>query len=379
MNPFMAFCLYVAARVFVQYLKSTPEDQEVRQSLEFLLAAMRAIQRKNPLTESFLVQLNMDIEGSGLDIFLHNPDYSSQYMDGKVSRPSRFTVTLHIMLQRHDLLLTRFQDANHTPADSGTGKSHCSPGMFLSEKSAEGSSPGESLAPHDTRLPKDDLRKESPTLRTEDPRQKTYAYRNADVITRMRSVPPPFFPENPENGHPYVPESDVRNKPDAHTQRFDQIFPSDDWNQGNMATMTSLNAFTDNDKVNAISPSNRHLDTEMADQSSNSRGPTPQSNSSYNPSSSNTSYSPSQGQDDDHNASGSGGGSSFMGFAPPSHDTIFTGAGVKHASQQEDAFKVPAGWDMRTGMTPGSMTDMTADGGWDKLMDSIGWETGKTG
>lgn len=89
MNPFMAFCLYVAARVFVQYLKKMPDDQEVRQSLEFLLAAMRAIQRKNPLSESFLVQLNMDIEGSGLNIPVDNPDYSPQYVSGKVSSFSR--------------------------------------------------------------------------------------------------------------------------------------------------------------------------------------------------------------------------------------------------------------------------------------------------
>lgn len=320
MNPFMAFCLYVAARVFVQYLKTTPDDQEVRQSLEFLLAAMRAIQRKNPLTESFLVQLNVDIEGSGLDVVLHNPDYSSQYMDGR--------------------------DASHLPADSGTNKNRCSPIILLSETSEEGSSPGESRAPHDTRFPKDDLRKESPTLRTDDPRQKTYAYRNIDVNSRLRSAPPPFFPENGQS-HPYLPEDDVRNEPDAHTQRFDQTFSSDDWNQGNIAPMTSINAFADNDKVNAINSSIRHLDTEMADQSPNSRGPTPQSNNSYNLSSSNTSYSPSQGHD--------------------------------------DAFKVPADWDMRTGMTPGSgmtpgtLTDMTADGGWEKIMDSIGWETGKTG
>lgn len=98
MNPFMAFCLYVAARVFVQYLKKMPNDHEVRQSLEFLLAAMHAIQRKNPLSESFLVQLNMDIEGSGLDTFLHNPDYSSQYMSQMVSSLCRFTTIRHVML-----------------------------------------------------------------------------------------------------------------------------------------------------------------------------------------------------------------------------------------------------------------------------------------
>ena len=84
MNPFMAFSLYVAARVFVQFLKKSPNDQEVKASLEFLLTAMSALKRKNPLTESFMVQLKLDIEGSGLDIILHNPDYTSLVQNNKV-------------------------------------------------------------------------------------------------------------------------------------------------------------------------------------------------------------------------------------------------------------------------------------------------------
>ena len=101
MNPFMAFCLYVAARVFVQYLKKMPTDQEVRQSLDFLLAAMQAIQMKNPLTESFLVQLNMDIEGSGLSTSSHNPD--SRHMEEMVSNLCRFNTTHQITLQHMSL------------------------------------------------------------------------------------------------------------------------------------------------------------------------------------------------------------------------------------------------------------------------------------
>ena len=81
MNPFMAFSLYVAARVFVQYLKNTPSDTEVKSSLEFLLTAMSALRKKNPLSESFMIQLNLDIEGCGLDILLHNPDFSSIVKD----------------------------------------------------------------------------------------------------------------------------------------------------------------------------------------------------------------------------------------------------------------------------------------------------------
>ncbi|KAI0508508.1 fungal-specific transcription factor domain-containing protein [Xylaria bambusicola] len=68
MNPFVSFCLYVAARVFVQYLKSRPDDCQTADSLRFLLAAMNALKKKNPLTESFLVQLDVDLEALGMRI-----------------------------------------------------------------------------------------------------------------------------------------------------------------------------------------------------------------------------------------------------------------------------------------------------------------------
>ena len=73
MNPFIAFCLYVAARVFVQYLKSHKSDVAVMASLQFLLSAMQALKAKNPLTESFLVQLDVDLEGSGLRLSASMP------------------------------------------------------------------------------------------------------------------------------------------------------------------------------------------------------------------------------------------------------------------------------------------------------------------
>ncbi|KAI1811150.1 fungal-specific transcription factor [Poronia punctata] len=68
MNPFISFCLYVSARVFVQYLKSCPDDSQSVDSLRFLLNAMNALKKKNPLTESFLVQLDVDLEALGLRI-----------------------------------------------------------------------------------------------------------------------------------------------------------------------------------------------------------------------------------------------------------------------------------------------------------------------
>ncbi|KAL7276349.1 hypothetical protein RUND412_000652 [Rhizina undulata] len=74
MNPFISFCLYVAARVFVQYLKSRPTDEQVRASLQFLLTAMGHLKKKNPLTESFLVQLDVDLTGC-LDTPVNNSKF----------------------------------------------------------------------------------------------------------------------------------------------------------------------------------------------------------------------------------------------------------------------------------------------------------------
>ncbi|KAJ5086633.1 hypothetical protein NUU61_007940 [Penicillium alfredii] len=64
LNPFMSFCLYIAARVFVQYLKSRPDDSTVQSSLQFVVSALNSMKTKNPLTESFLVQLEVDLEGT---------------------------------------------------------------------------------------------------------------------------------------------------------------------------------------------------------------------------------------------------------------------------------------------------------------------------
>jgi len=87
MNPFISFCLYVAARVFVQYLKSRPKDQQMTSSLQFLLQAMHVLKRKNLLTESFLVQLDLDLDGAGIETLQRGPDY---YSGNVVVGPLRF-------------------------------------------------------------------------------------------------------------------------------------------------------------------------------------------------------------------------------------------------------------------------------------------------
>ena len=370
MNPFIAFCLYVAARVFVGYLKKRPDDQEAGQSLEFLLAAMHAIQKKNPLAQSFLVQLNADIAGNGLVNYLQNPDFSPRWVQGLVSNVQvvfrGFPITLH---KFHRLSLTQFKDPKPAPKDPNKAPGRCSPIFQISETSEDSQSPKEPRAP----LPGDhiflrqDPRNETPLSRTENRAQQTYAFRNADVIPR-------------------VPQNDSQNKPDANPRQYNKVFSKNDWNQGNIATMVGLNTFTDMDNMTAINVTNQHLDAEMTDRSS-SRVPTPLSNSSNYQSSSNTSYSPSQVHDDDQTADG---GINYMtGSAPPTRSTTFTGEGVKHAmnhsaQQQEDPFKIPASWEAGTGMTgtgltPGSLSGMTPDVGWEKIMDSMGWETGRTG
>lgn len=68
MHPFISFCLYVAARVFIQYLKSRPDDAQTADSLRFLLSAMDALKQRNPLTESFLAQLDVDFEALAVRI-----------------------------------------------------------------------------------------------------------------------------------------------------------------------------------------------------------------------------------------------------------------------------------------------------------------------
>lgn len=85
MNPFLAFCLYVAARVFIRFLKKGPSNEQILASLQFLLDAMNALKKANPLTESFLIQLSLDVQGNGLAITLHGENFSAQQKAGMVS------------------------------------------------------------------------------------------------------------------------------------------------------------------------------------------------------------------------------------------------------------------------------------------------------
>lgn len=69
MNPFMCFSIYVACRVFIQYLKTVPNDGQARSSLRFLLTAMQTLDGISPLSNSFLAQLEVELEGGNLTGF----------------------------------------------------------------------------------------------------------------------------------------------------------------------------------------------------------------------------------------------------------------------------------------------------------------------
>lgn len=105
MNPFISFCLYVAARVFVQFLKTRPDQSTTVDSLRFLLTAMGALKRKNPLTESFLVQLDVDLEA-----------LADRIPGLKIAFPSSSDSVGLLPLQLQALL-----PPCYSPADSGGG------------------------------------------------------------------------------------------------------------------------------------------------------------------------------------------------------------------------------------------------------------------
>ncbi|KAK9487961.1 hypothetical protein V1527DRAFT_458974 [Lipomyces starkeyi] len=62
-NAFMSFCVYIAARCFVQALRTSPEglDPATRARLDFLLTALDNMKEDVPIAQSFLLQLEVDM------------------------------------------------------------------------------------------------------------------------------------------------------------------------------------------------------------------------------------------------------------------------------------------------------------------------------
>jgi hypothetical protein len=66
MNSWMGFCLYVAAGVFIQDLRSEQKSLQSMTNLEFLVSAMKALGKTHSITQHFTAQVEIDIENSGI-------------------------------------------------------------------------------------------------------------------------------------------------------------------------------------------------------------------------------------------------------------------------------------------------------------------------
>ena len=266
---------------------------------------------------------------------------------------------------------------NFDPMNQG-----CSPLINLSESSPETTTSTEPpLFVHGRWANKDNqstarietvpfLTKESPSTRVESPPQQQFAFRNIDQSTRNGSRNA-YFPENVT-------------QPSSLTN----IYASDNWTP-NFATNEPIGL---NPVINGNMNMN-NFDTEMSDQAnhSTSTGLTPGSSGSYNHSSvSNPSFTPpgedqatSQSQATSSMPTMSSTYTSYSSvYTPPADNMYQTGSGLGSANvrspvnnEQSDPFKMPAGWDIPgPGATPGGLSGMTPEGGWEKMMESWGRE-----
>lgn len=67
LHPFVAFCLYIAARVLIHTYVKRRDAVDVREKFEFLLGAMQTHMEKTPITASFLMQLQLELEAAGIE------------------------------------------------------------------------------------------------------------------------------------------------------------------------------------------------------------------------------------------------------------------------------------------------------------------------
>ena len=131
MNPFISFCLYVAARIYTHAYKKRPNDESVRSNLDFLLITMQAHRKKNPITESFLVQLMVELDAAGLDHHLYQRDPTIRkpidelFKEGEkcppvFQSPSKTQPTFHELRQRESLSPVTSNLSNAASHSSGS-------------------------------------------------------------------------------------------------------------------------------------------------------------------------------------------------------------------------------------------------------------------
>lgn len=322
MNPFIAFCLYVAARVFVQYLKSRPGDATVKSSLQFLLSAMQALKGKNPLTESFLVQLDVDLEGSGIESLSSATKASlavKRAMGGDMSNIDALRCS-HL----------------HDPRQSQT------PGAPIL---GEGSSPQPLQSVNGT------------------PMDLSQLYSSTQYTASMPS----------------------RSKDGARTHSLQGLIPTSDYGEGMVNTTNDMDTSPDaSDRQN--STSDHPTPSTNSNKGSSHTSFTPPNHDQEQHATANTgtpypnhnNITPGMSPSTAANTFFQQNAASFSQFFPTAPDTPKDPAGV------ENPFGMPASWDYNnaqtggTGMTPtatGGGTGMSPlnDGQWSQMLEGMGW------
>ncbi|KAF2472004.1 uncharacterized protein BDR25DRAFT_342046 [Lindgomyces ingoldianus] len=333
MNPFISFCVYVAARVFVQYLKTRPKDQQMNSSLQFLLQAMQALRRKNPLTESFLVQLDLDLESAGVLGLQQKPLLHSQ----RSRVPGSIPVNTDSVSCSPIFEIRESQSAN-APMNQFTGASATVQNNGASAPYND-NSPGPPF--HDSNIP-----------------------------LNMKPQPTPFVPSQ---GGPQMdlPSRDRPSNPDRFAPN---------------GIALSSNGFNVDDGI--------EMDT-SPDANADQPSPSTTTSQSRGGSTSHTSYSPGQ-QDDNQNipyrASPSGlknqiplphsTGANNSAFFPASED-MFSASLFSHTVNPlsndpiSNGFMVGNEWGMPAGMGTGTGMTPISEGGWNQMLESInlGWDS----
>ncbi|KAL8854561.1 MAG: hypothetical protein Q9221_000596 [Calogaya cf. arnoldii] len=333
-NPFMAFCLYVASRVFIHVLKKNPNETEIRSSLEFLLLAMQQFRKVNPLSESFLIQLGLDSQGTGIDFLLQNPWHSTS--QSWSSMPTQAKLEVIVSFPQYGTIWAEY--------------------VLTHTKSVYESSVGCSRFP-------ESLRKSN---------------------NYMHPMYPSLEHARPSSGSPMGTANDPQSLPIRTTQYSMHNFewrkslprPSPNPEFGNFhgptpAFLSGQEPSTNGPNGKAMGASDQRTNQYESDLSSgqNSSGPSPENSSS------NTSYSPpSQNEDQPETVQMLAKCFSFVNgdgnfLTPPSQQQqpVSCDSGMQSNWNPEAASATPKG--DSTGLTPGP------DGDWSQVLDNMAWDS----
>ena len=329
MNPVIAFCLYVASRVFIHLLKKNSEESEIRSSLQFLLAAMQQFRKVSPLSESFLIQLGLDSEGTGIEFLMQDPAHVPAQKWSSMSAMAKLEVLVSLpclVVHWSKFVLTRTKRKYEN--DIG-----CSPFIDIN-KSIKRTQP---MCPE---LRKPDASSVSQTATVNDPqvqqiRNTQYSLQSFEVSHSLpRPSPNPNFGNFHGPGPQFLsgqeagnlsPDGGVMGVPDHRTQQYESERSSEQ----------------------------------------KSSGPSPENSSS------NTSYSPHSQQDDqptvqmlDKCFSFVNGDGNFL--TPPGKQPVNSGSNMQSWDSAASTITPNVS---STGLTPGP------DGDWSQMLDNMAWDS----